>query len=222
MADEEKDQKQGEQGTQAAPVAAKAPAPPTAETALEPATANPLEQTVLDEAQVRAILSLPQIQQHIAAAQKPIQSARDKERQRANTAEQVASLTEEERQTLFDRQQFLGEAVSFYAEVKGVPKEDLEDVRDFKELLGRVKMAKGATPTPGDPSNVDPAVLRSALEQLKPGTAGTPLAPANGQGVQRGAYSDREITQLLGDGQGGPEEVKRGREILEKMGVRLT
>ena len=83
-------------------------------------------------------------------------------------------------------------------------------------------MAKGATPTPGDPSNVDPAVLRSALEQLKPGTAGTPLAPANGQGVQRGAYSDKEITQLLGDGQGGAEEVKRGREILEKMGVRLT
>ena len=177
MADEEKDQKQGEQGTQVAPEAAKAPTPPATETASEPATAKPLEQTVLDEAQVRAILSLPQIQQHFAAAQKPIQSARDKE---------------------------------------------LEDVRDFKELLGRVKMAKGATPTPGDPSNVDPAVLRSALEQLKPGTAGTPLAPANGQGVQRGAYSDKEITQLLGDGQGGAEEVKRGREILEKMGVRLT
>ena len=68
MADEEKDQTQGEQGTQVAPEAAKAPTPPAAETASEPETAKPLEQTVLDEAQVRAILSLPQIQQHIAAS----------------------------------------------------------------------------------------------------------------------------------------------------------
>ena len=144
-----------------------APAPVTpTEPATPPVAQGP---AVLDTLQLQAILSHPQIQEHIAASQKPIQSARDKERQRANAAEQAANLSDEDRTTLLDRQSVLNDAITFYSEVKGTPKEDLEDVRDLKELMGRVRLIK-ASATMVDPSKVDPALQTAALKAAASGT----------------------------------------------------
>lgn len=206
----------------AADAAVDAPPAPAPATPTEPAT-PPVAQgpAVLDTLQLQAILSHPQIQEHIAASQKPIQSARDKERQRANAAEQAANLSDEDRTTLLDRQSVLNDAITFYSEVKGTPKEDLEDVRDLKELMGRVRLIK-ASATMVDPSKVDPALQTAALKAAASGTANALLAPANGQGPQRSALSDDEVIKVVGDGGGTPEDLKRAKELVSGMGIRLN
>ena len=206
---------------EAIPVA-ETPTPPVSETPTEAATPVASEPMVLDDEQVKAVLALPQIQQHIAASQKPIQSARDKAVQRANTAEQAAGLSDEEKQTLLDKQAFLNDAIEFYSEAKGVPKEDLEDARDLKELMGRVRLIKATATVSTEAAAADPTVLKAVLDGLKPGTAGTPLAPANGQGPRPGALTEKERIKLLGDGGGTAEDVAWGRQWMEQQGIRLS